>query len=183
MSMVLLLIDIQNDYFPGGRMTLEGSPEAAENAKRVLTRFREKNLPLVHIQHLSTRPGASFFIPETEGVEIHAAVSPSGDEWVVQKHFPNSFRETGLLGRLQQKGADHVVIAGMMTHMCVDATARAAFDLGFQCTVLHDACATRELFFEDVTVPARQVHAAFLAALGAVYAKVVGTEELIAGLG
>jgi nicotinamidase-related amidase len=179
---VLLLVDIQNDYFPGGRMVLEGSPEAAEQAKRVLSRFREKDWPVVHIQHLSVRPGATFFIPETEGVEIHAAVKPVGDEPLVQKHFPNSFRDTDLAERLRACGADHLVIAGMMTHMCVDATTRAAFDLGFQCTVLHDGCATRELSFGEVTVPARQVHAAFLAALAMVYASVVSAEEWLSGL-
>jgi len=183
MNTALLLIDIQNDYFPGGKMVLEGSPEASEKAKQVLSLFREKGLPLAHIQHISVRPGASFFISGTEGVEIHANVKPVPGELVIQKHYPNSFRDTSLLEHLKRKNIDHVVIAGMMTHMCVDATTRAAFDHGFQCTVLHDACATRTLSFNNDLVPAKQVHAAFLAALGAVYAKVISTDDFIAGLG
>jgi nicotinamidase-related amidase len=183
MKTALLLIDIQNDYFPGGRMALEGSPEASRKAAQVLSFFRKKNFPLVHVQHLSARPEAGFFIPGTDGVNIHTAVAPATGEIVLQKHFPNAFRATSLLEHLKTLQADHLVIAGMMTHMCVDATTRAAFDHGFRCTVLHDACATRALAFNNVTVPATQVHAAFLAALGAVYAKVVGTDECCAGLG
>jgi nicotinamidase-related amidase len=183
MNTALVLIDIQNDYFPGGRMQLDGSPEASLKAGQALALFREKGLALVHIQHLSVRPDASFFIAGTDGVNIHANVQPAAGEMLIPKHYPNAFRGTSLLEQLKSKQIDHLVIAGMMTHMCVDATTRAAFDHGFQCTVLHDACATRALSFNTDTVPAQQVHAAFLAALAAVYAKVVGTDELRARLG
>jgi nicotinamidase-related amidase len=178
----LILIDIQKDYFPGGKMELEGSSEAGEKARKVLDVFRERNWPLVHIQHWSVRPGATFFIPETEGVEIHPVVQPLPGEPVVTKYFPNAFRETSLLESLKKEGIEHLVIAGMMTHMCVEATTRAAFDLGFPCTVVHDACATRALSFGGTVVPAPQVQAAFLAALGSVYAKIIGAEEYISGL-
>ena len=183
MKTALLLIDIQNDYFPGGRMVLEGSTEASQKAGQALSLFRDKGFSLVHIQHLSTRPDAAFFIDGTDGVQFHINVRPVADEPVIRKHYPNAFRDTSLLEHLRSKHIEHVVIAGMMTHMCVDATTRAAFDHGFRCTVLHDACATRALAFNNVTVPATQVHTAFLAALGAVYAKVVGTDECCAGLG
>lgn len=182
MKTALLLIDIQNDYFVGGKMPLEGSLEAGEKALLALAHFRQRELPLVHIQHLSTRPGASFFISGTKGVEIHPRVAPLSAELLIQKHFPNSFRDTPLQEHLVRKEIDHVVITGMMTHMCIDATTRAAFDLGFRCTLLHDACATRALRFGNVEVSARQVHAAFLAALSGVYAAVVGTEEFLADL-
>jgi nicotinamidase-related amidase len=182
MNTALLLIDIQKDYFPGGRMPLEGSPEAGEKANLILSCFRNRMLPLVHIQHISARPEASFFIPGSEGVEIHPSVLPIPPEPVIQKHYPNSFRDTPLQEHLTRSAVGHVVIAGMMTHMCIDATTRAAFDLGFQCTVLHDACATRALSFGSDTISARQVHAAFLAALSGVYARVVGTEDFLASL-
>jgi nicotinamidase-related amidase len=103
---------------------------------------------------------------------IHASVAPRAGETVMQKNFPNTFRGTGLLEHLRGLGADHLVIAGMMTHMCVDASTRAAFDLGFSCSLAHDACATRALAFGEQRVPAAQVHAAFLAALAGLYAKV-----------
>jgi nicotinamidase-related amidase len=172
MKPALVIIDIQNDYFPGGKMELEGSPEAGLQAAKLLQHFRSKGLPLVHIQHVSNRPGASFFLPDTEGVNIHASVAPHSGEIVLQKHFPNSFRGTPLLEHLRGLGADHLIIAGMMTHMCVDATTRAAFDLGFSCSLAHDACAARALVFGEQRVPAAQVHASFLAALNGLYAKV-----------
>jgi nicotinamidase-related amidase len=179
MDTALLLIDLQKDYFPGGKMELEGSLKAVEAAKKILTHFRGKKRPIVHIQHLSVRPGATFFLPGTDGAEIHPQVQPLPSETVIQKAFPNSFRNTDLLDYLKKEEIRHLVLAGMMTHMCLEATVRAAFDLGFQCTVVHDACATRALSFGDITVPAVQVQAAFLAALGSVYAKIVSVEDYI----
>jgi len=176
----LILVDIQNDYFPGGKMTLEGIDAASANAARLLSRFREKRLPVFHIRHLAARPGATFFLPDTPGSEIHPSVAPMADETVVVKHFPNSFRETSLLDQLKKAGVASVVICGAMSHMCIDATVRAAADLGFRCRVAQDACATRALVFGQEIVPAAMVHAAFMAALSAAYAEVLTTEELIA---
>lgn len=175
----LVLIDIQNDYFPGGRYEVPGSTPAAQAAARLLEAFRRRKQPVVHVQHLATRPGSTFFLPDTPGAEIHALVRPAEGEAVVVKHFPNSFRETGLLGILQGLGAKRLVLAGMMTHMCVDATARAAFDLGFECTVASDACAAPAQDFEGTRVPPELVHASFLAALSGSYAKVVKGAELL----
>jgi nicotinamidase-related amidase len=182
MHPALILIDIQNDYFPGGKMELEGSPEASLQAAKLLAGFRARGLPLVHIRHVSNRPGATFFVSGTEGVNIHANVAPHAGETVLQKNFPNSFRGTKLLEHLRGLGVDHLVIAGMMTHMCVDATTRAAFDLGFSCSLAHDACATRALTFGDERVPATQVHAAFVAALAGLYAKVESAAAIAAQL-
>jgi nicotinamidase-related amidase len=98
---------------------------------------------------------------------------------VVEKNFPNSFRGTPLLEHLRGANAEDVVIVGAMSHMCIDATARAAFDHGFKCTVAENACATRALEFGGRTIPARDVHAAFMAALAVPYARVVPTEEML----
>jgi nicotinamidase-related amidase len=174
----LVVIDIQNDYFPGGAMELEGSEAAGAKAGAALRHFREKNLPVIHVRHLSVRPGATFFLPGTRGAEIHAAVRPAAGETVIEKNFPNSFRNTGLKDALEKQGIKNLVVAGMMTHMCVDASVRHAADLGYKVTLLGDACATRAQTYAGETVPARQVHAAFLAALNGFYAKVVNTHEL-----
>ncbi len=182
MNSALLVIDIQNDYFPGGKMEVEGSIEASLRAKDLLKIFRERTMPIIHIQHVSTRPGAGFLVAGTPGVAIHDNVTPLQGEIVIQKNFPNSFRNTPLFDHLRSGGIDHVIIVGMMTHMCVDATTRAAFDNGLQCTVASDACATRTLNFKGKVVSAEQVHAAFLAALNGVYAKVVSTDELLSSL-
>jgi nicotinamidase-related amidase len=180
MNCALVLIDIQNDYFPGGKMELSGSTEAGLRAGEILAFFRENRMPVIHIQHVSARPGATFFLPGTEGAAIHESVRPLAFEEVIEKNYPNSFRNTPLRESLERGKINQLVIAGMMTHMCVDATVRSAFDFGFTCTLIHDACATKDLSFEDQTVPAKQVHAAFLSALNGLYAKVVSTSEFIA---
>ena len=183
METALLLIDIQNDYFPGGKNPLEGSLEASLQAKAAVEYFRTHKLPVVHVQHISTRTGATFFLPNTPGAEIHDNVRPLPGETVIQKHYPNSFRETALLDCLRKEGVTRLVICGMMTHMCVQAGTRAAADLGFECTVLSDACATKALTFEGKVTPAEQVHASSLAALAAAYAKVMKVDELLTKIG
>ncbi|MGC8604577.1 MAG: cysteine hydrolase family protein [Desulfomonilaceae bacterium] len=179
MGAALLLIDIQHDYFPGGEMELEGSFESSLCAKRLLQFFRDANLPVIHIQHVNLRPGATFFIPDTKGIEFHENVAPLPYETVIRKNYPNSFRETTLLKHLEKESIKRLVISGMMTHMCVDATCRAAFDYGFECTVVSDTCATKSLSFEGTIIPATHVHGAFLAALNNIYAKVVKTADYI----
>ncbi|HEY5900234.1 MAG TPA: cysteine hydrolase family protein [Burkholderiales bacterium] len=174
----LLIIDIQNDYFPAGKMELEGADAASEHAARALAMFRGKRLPVFHVRHLSTRPGASFFIPGTAGAEIHARVRPQAGERVIEKNFPNSFRATPLEQALKDAGVKELVVAGMMTHMCVDASVRQAADLGYKVTLLGDACATRTQTYGGESIPARQVQAAFLAALNGFYARVIPTHEL-----
>jgi nicotinamidase-related amidase len=174
----LVIIDIQNDYFPGGAMELEGAAAAGAKARDVLEKFRKERLPVFHVRHLSIRPGSTFFLPGTPGAEIHEAVRPRDGELVVEKNFPNSFRGTALQNHLDQHQIKNLVVAGMMTHMCVDASVRAAADLGYKVTLLADACATRKQSFGGETIPARQVHGAFLAALNGFYAKVVHTHEL-----
>lgn len=182
MDTALLLIDIQNDYFPGGAMELVGSDAAGEHAAMLLAAFRRKGLPVVHVQHFSTRPGATFFLPDTKGVEIHACVAPQQGETIVRKHFPNSFRETPLLEHLRERKISGLVIGGMMTHMCVDTTVRAAADLGFDCQLAHDACATRSLSFGGSTVAAADVQTAFVASLNGLFARVQSAADLCAAL-
>lgn len=179
MTSALLLIDIQNDYFPGGRMEVPGSIAAVRNARQVLSLFREQAATVIHVQHISVRPGASFFLPDTDGAAVHPDVAPIAGETVITKHFPNSFRYTPLRSLLREQAIERLVVAGMMTHMCIDATVRAAFDFGLTCTVLHDACAARDLCFANKTVPAGQVQTAFLAALAGVYAELVTTSDYL----
>ena len=179
MSKALIIIDIQNDYFENGAMELVGSLQASENAKLVLSKFRNENLPVVHVQHLSVAPGSTFFLPETEGQKIHQNVRPIAGEKVITKYYPNSFRETELLDYLHSKNITELVVVGMMMHMCVDATVRAAKDFGFVCTVVGDACASRDLEINGKSVKAEDVHNAFLSAFSFFYADVKNTKALI----
>lgn len=178
----LLLIDIQNDYFPGGRMELVGSEQAGQQAGRLLHLFRDKAQPVFHVQHISVQPGASFFLPDTAGADIHSSVRPLSGETIIQKHYPNCFRDTRLAELLKANGINQLTIAGMMTHMCVEAAVRAAFDLGFAGTLAHDACATLDLSFAGRTVPARDVQTACLAALGWGFTEVRSVAEIQARL-
>ncbi len=182
MTTTLIVIDIQNEYFPGGKRELEGPQQAADCARALIDSFRGKGLPLVFIQHISEGPQASAFVAGTKGAQINDAVRPLENEVVFQKHYPNSFRETPLLDHLRKLGVTRLVIAGMMTHMCVEATTRAAFDFGYECLVAQDACATRALTFGEVTVPADHVHRAFLAGLNGTYGQVLPVDEIIARL-
>jgi nicotinamidase-related amidase len=179
MTTALLIIDIQNDYFPNGNMALVGSEAASLNARNVLDWFRVMGLPVVHIQHISASPAATFFLPLTRGADIHENVLPNGNENKIIKHFPNSFRETLLLEYLQSKEIKSLVICGMMTHMCIDATTRAAKDLGFSCVVIGDACATKKLELRGASVEAEDVHNSFLAALNGFYSTVKTTKEYL----
>ena len=181
MKTSLLLIDIQNDYFPGGKMELVDPLEASTKANELLQCFREHGLHHVHVQHVATKPEATFLRAEGHGADIHDSVAHFVGEPLVIKHFPNAFRETNLLELLRAERIERVIITGMMTHMCVDATARAAADLGFKVIVVEDACATRDLKFGDTTIPAEHVHKAFLAALKS-YGQVMPAEQVIVHL-
>ena len=179
MNTCLVMVDLQNDYFHGGTMELVGIEEAAENARILLTEFRKTQTPVIHIQHIATGPNAFFFLPGTEGAKIHDRVTPQEGEAVVVKNYPNSFRDTPLSKILRNEHIDDLVICGAMSHMCIDATARAAFDLGFNCTIAEDACATLDLFFNNKIIKASEVHASFMAALSIPYAKVLLTRDIV----
>lgn len=186
MTRTLIIIDIQQDYFPGGRHPLVGPEAAAAAAARLLAGWRAEGAPVVHVQHVWDAPDAAFFQPGTPGIEIHPLVAPQDNEPVVTKTNPNAFLETDLDARLRALAAEtpeepfELVVAGMMSSMCVDATVRAAADLGYTVTVAHDACAAPDLEFAGTTVPATQVHAAFMAALGEGYAAIAGADEILA---
>ncbi len=177
----LLVIDIQNFYFENGSLPLTGSVEAAKQARRVLDVFRARKLPVIHVRHASE---ATTFVdgePTDPQYRFRAEVVPAAGETVITKHYANSFRETPLLEMLRQRRITRLVIVGMQTHMCVEAAARAATDLGFDVTVVPEACATRPLTYGDRIVPAEMVHAAALAAINGTYGRVVGIENWLAG--
>jgi nicotinamidase-related amidase len=181
MSRALVIVDIQNDYFPGGAHPLVGPEDAASAARRVLDACRDRGEAVVHVQHVAAEPDASFLRPGTAGAEIHESVAPHEGEPIVQKAHPNAFLDTTLEDELHARGIDQLVVCGMMTSMCVDATVRAAVDLGFEATVVHDACAAPDLEFAGETIPAQAVHGAFIAALDDGYAEVRSADELVTG--
>ncbi len=175
----LLIIDIQNDYFPGGKMELDKADEAANKAFDILTHFRRKKLPVFFIQHESISKGSTFFLPETEGQKINEKVKPLKNETIIIKNFPNGFIQTDLQKKLKTLKIEKLIITGMMTFMCVDATTRAAKDLGFQCTLIHDATAARALEFNGKSVTASQVKTSFLSALSMICDQVISCDDFL----
>lgn len=175
----LIIIDIQNDYFEGGAYPLIDSEKAVINAKQILEYFRSEKLPIVHIQHLSTRSDAAFFLPETKGAEIHELVKPLSIEKLINKYFPNSFIQTDLQQYLVDKKISNIVFCGMMTSMCIDATVRAAKDLNYNCTLIADACAAPDICFNDKIISGRDVNTTIVGALSYYYATVVNTNDFI----
>lgn len=176
----LLIIDIQNDYFPGGQAELVGPDLALEKAEILLRHFREKNRPVIHVQHVNVRENAVFFRPNTPGVEIERRLAPQSGEHLVIKNFPNSFFNTKLYDTIKNDHISELVVCGMMTHMCIDTTVRAAKDYDLPVTLISDACATRNLEFNGLTVTAEQVQAAYMAALSGLFATVQTTREFVA---
>lgn len=173
----LLLIDIQNDYFPGGAMELVGIEQASTRAAELLDDFRAANRPLIHVRHVFPSAAAPFFRPDTPGSEIHPSVAPASGEQVVVKQFVNSFQQTNLKERLDAMGVGELVITGAMSHMCIEGTTRAASDLGYKCQVIHDACATREQEFNGRKISAEDVHGAAMSTLRFAYADVLSLKD------
>ena len=177
----IVVVDLQNDYLPSGKLALVDIEQAVINAARVIADARTRGDLVIHVRHEFIDPNAPFFQPGTDGVQIIDRMAPQAGEPVVLKNFPNSFLKTELKQILDDKGIEDVTIVGAMSHMCIDATTRAASDSGYKATVVHDACATRDLEFRGQVVPAAQVHAALMSALAFAYATVVTTDEYLAG--
>lgn len=177
MTQALLLVDLQNDYFPGGAFPLPAIDACVANAAKVLRWARARGVRVIHVQHRELDPAVGFLLEGSPGAGTHVAVAPANGEPVVVKRHPNSFRETALVEALA--GIDTVVVVGAMSNMCVDATARAAADLGYGVTVVEDACAASDLDFGGRTIPAETVHGAFMAALASAYGRVISTQALL----
>jgi len=178
METALLLIDIQNDYFTGGRNPLVNAEQAADQAARALACFRDKKLPIFHVQHISLQDGATFFLPDTDGCKIYQDVLPEQGESVIVKHTPDGFFQTDLHERLTALRIEQLYVCGMMSHMCIDTSVRAAKRLGYSVCVLEDTCATKDLGWNDETIPADIVHKTFMAALRGTFATVIKTSQL-----
>ena len=165
----LVIIDIQEFYYPGGAMPLVEPEAASANAALLLAKSRADGHRIVHVGHNAD-----------QGKDFHADVAPREGEAVVFKDEVNAFKNTDLGTLLAEWDVKRIVICGMQTHMCLEAATRAASDLGYEVIVVGDACATRDLKYGDTLVPASEVHASTLATLDRVYGRVLDTEEALA---
>ncbi|KQB51836.1 Isochorismatase [Pseudomonas endophytica] len=178
MTLGLVVVDLQNEYLPSGKLPLTGIDAAVANAGQVISHARDTGIPVFHVRHESDENGPIFAKGST-GADIQAAVAPKDDEPVIVKKHINAFRETDLKQQLDAAGVQEIVVIGAMSHMCIDAVVRAAADMGYPVTVLDDACATLDLTFRGVTVPAAQTHAALMAAFEFGYATVRSVDEYL----
>lgn len=181
MRKALIVIDVQNDYFEGGAFPLHQPEKALANILLLVKNFAAKNCPIYFIQHISKSKDAAFFLPDTNGVQLHASLKPfllADQSETIEKAFPNSFKQTYLEDKLEEQKIDSLIICGMMTHMCVDSTTRQASDSGYSVTLISDACATRSLSFGEAVVSAIDVQNAFLSALSS-FSKVESTEAFL----
>lgn len=176
----IVVVDLQNEYLPTGKVPLVGIEPALANAARLIAAARAKGELIIHVRHEFAAPDAPAFVPGSDGVQIIPAVAPVEGEPVVVKNYPNSFRDTGLKPMLDEHGVEELVVIGAMSHMCVEATSRAAADFGYPVTVVHDACATMDLEFGGTEVSAAHVHAAAMAALAFGYATITTTDAYLA---
>ena len=174
----LLVIDLQNEYLHTGKLPLSGIEEAAAKSARIIADARDKSMPIIHIRH-EFDAAAPFFVPGSDGAKIQDAVLPLENEEVIVKTQINAFRDTNLKELLDKNEVKELVLIGAMSHMCIDAVIRAAVDLGYPTTVIHDACATLDLEFNGVKVPAAQAHATIMAAFEFAYAIVKSTDNYL----
>jgi nicotinamidase-related amidase len=180
MADALVVIDIQNEYFPGGAYALPHAERAADRAAEAIEAARAADVPVIHVRH-EEPDSQEGFVPGSRGAQTHTTVAPGEGELVVVKHHPNSFLDTELSRYLASLGAQRVAFCGMMTSMCVDATVRAAADLGLDPVLVDDACAAPDLEHRGEQIPADAVHAAFCGALADEIATVVEVSEFATG--
>ena len=151
MNTALVIIDIQNDYFPHGKCELFQAEQALTVTKKLLKHFRTEKLPIFYVQHISPE-NATFFLPNTKGVQIHKDIEPLRSENIIVKY-------------------------GMMTHMCVDTSVRAAKELGYYVTLISDACATKDLEWNGRKLPASFINDVYMASLNGKFADVITSAD------
>ncbi len=167
----LVMVDCQNTYRQGIMQLTHVEPALLE-AQKLLNKARALGMPIIHIQH-DAGPGTPYDIRTNIGA-IADEVAPQNGEAVVVKQYPNAFWHTPLEAQLKSLNIEHIVLAGFMTHMCINSTARGAFNLGFKPTVVASACATRSLVGpQSKVIDAQNMHDSALAAIRDLFAVVV----------
>lgn len=172
MKEALIIIDVQNDYFPGGSYELHNSYEAEKVIMKLIEESHSNNRPIIYIKHINS-PNDSFFIEGTWGCEISERIKPAPCDKIITKYYPNAFFETELHEYLNALKVEKLIICGMMTHMCVDTTVRAAMDFGYAVDVVEKACTTKDLTFQGKVIPAETVQRTYMASLEGVFANII----------
>ncbi|CAN6959282.1 MULTISPECIES: cysteine hydrolase family protein [Psychrobacter] len=175
----VVFIDYQNEYVDGAMPLGQAGSKALANAQRLLDKARKQDIPIFHIAHHGEDNG-KVFDPLSTNVEIVDGLKPLDGEKIITKKHPNAFYDTQLQALISASGKQQVIFAGFMSHMCVSSSVRAAFDLGFDNFVCHDACATRALpDYKRETISAEVMHDTAMAALQDRFAALVTTDDLV----
>lgn len=178
MKKALIVIDLQNDYFCGGNMELQGIDEVLIQTNKLIKYARKQEYKIYFVQHFAPQENATFFVKNTNGALLNKNLDIQNDV-IIEKNYPNSFKDTTLKNELDKENLHELIICGAMTHMCIDTTVRAGFDLGYKMLVACDACATKDLEFQDKTIKAKDVQFAFMSALASVFCEVKETKQII----
>ncbi|KAI8079103.1 Isochorismatase-like protein [Gilbertella persicaria] len=182
MKEALILVDIQNDYFPNGSLPTWQPEETAEQCRIVLDKFRKDGKEVVHVAHHvlpEVAPIPNFFVPGSFGAEIHESVKPLPEEKVIVKYYSNGFWETGLKDYLKSKGIEKIVVIGMMIHNCVPATVFAGKDEGFEVVVVDEAVNTLDQPLHGEMIKAEDIKRGYLAGIQFYYAKVKKVQDIL----
>jgi nicotinamidase-related amidase len=172
----LLIIDAQKEYL-SGPLALSGMDEAVKNIAKMLEAARKAGRPIIHVRHLGTVGG--MFDPQGPRGEFIPGLEPQGDEMIIEKRMPNAFKNTTLHETLQKYGHLDLIVCGFMSHSSVSTTVRRAKDYGYRCTLIEDACATRDLPFKEGVIPAAQIQQSEMAIMADNFACVAPTSSLI----
>ncbi|MBH3428748.1 cysteine hydrolase family protein [Pseudomonas alkylphenolica] len=172
----LVIIDAQKEYL-SGPLALSGMDEAVKNIAKMLDAARKAGRPIIHVRHLGTVGG--MFDPQGPRGEFIPGLEPQGDEVIIEKRMPNAFKNTTLHETLQKYGHLDLIVCGFMSHSSVSTTVRRAKDYGYRCTLIEDACATRDLPFKDGVIPAAQIQQSEMAIMADNFACVAPTSSLI----
>ena len=174
----IVFIDFQNEYVDGVMALGDLGAAAIANARLLLDKARNENIPIFHIAHHGEDNG-NVFDPLSSNVAIVDSLQPMDNEKTITKKYPNAFHNTELNELIQATGKQQIVFAGFMSHMCVSSSVRAAFDLGFENFIFHDACATRDLpNIEGNAIKVELVHSNAMAALQDRFARLLSVDSI-----
>ncbi|KAG1465225.1 hypothetical protein G6F56_004931 [Rhizopus delemar] len=178
----LIVVDVQNEYFPGGKLPLSSPVETTEACAQLIKKFRQEEKEVVFIQHVTKgklEGIVPFFLPETHGIEIHDSIKPLPTEKLIVKHESSSFVNTDLKEYLVSKGIKKLIVVGMMVHNCVNATVYSGVDEGFDCIVVEEAVDTFDQPLNGKIIKAEQIKESFLAGIQFAYSKVYKLQDVL----
>jgi nicotinamidase-related amidase len=178
MNTALLVIDVQNEYFTGS-MPVTYPMESLKNILRAMDHAHTKGIPVAVIRHTNLAGNAGTFKKGTVNWELHDEINRRPADILVEKNLPGRFTRTNLENWLKSKGISRVTIAGYMTQMCCDTTARQAFHRGYSVDFLSDATGTLSFANSAGTITAGELHKAILITQQMLFSRVLTTDEWI----